>query len=128
MIEKLKESEEVIIRDAENGEVERFTLPAKLNNVLPRAFVKAGTPVIQLIENTTTQLSRAGLILPVRTHEQHKMVLDRDIAVIVLREESPGVFECLYKSNKIFVRYCDMQMTVTSKDLATLKDKETVIQ
>lgn len=122
-----KETGDVILSDG-SGDEERIALPTNIKNIPKWAFIKAGTPVFIMIENTTTTQTAAGLVLPVKKNELQQAVLGRDIMAAVLREESPGVFEVLYKSNRFFVRYTDMVLTSTSDDIATLKDKETVVR
>lgn len=122
-----KFSEDIIISD-DLGNTERFTLPSKLDKTHIRAIVKAGTPIIQLIKGTKTTISKAGLIFPETKDEQERSVLARDILCFVIKEVSNGVFECLHRAHRIFVRYNDLIFTEFSKDLATLKDKDKILK
>lgn len=118
-------TEEILLTD-DVGNIERINIPTKLEKAHPWAIVKAGTEIITMIEGTETVMSNSGLIFPQKKNEQEKYVLARDIACIVLRESSKGVFECLHKAHRIYVRYNDLQMTSFTNELATLSDKQTI--
>ena len=120
-------SEDVVLTD-DNGVEERIALGTKLKYNHAWALVKEGTPVISFVEETEVKVSAAGLVFPTAINKQQTQVLSRDIAVIVLREDTPGVFECLHKGNRIYVRYNDLIITSQASEMATLKDKQNILQ